>query len=240
MATKARPPKSQHPEVGVTADPGKFKEAIAAFAKRVPMPKEEFNLLDQQAREYAFTVAGAAQADLVAEVYDAIGRAIEKGTTLEDFKGEVGGKLAEAWGGDKPARLETIFRTNVQSAYTEGRYSVFSAPAVKEARPYFRYELIDDGTQADDDECLDCEGVVLPQDDPWWDTHIPPLHPNCRCSFTALSAEEAGEEGIDTEGPGAEAEDGFGGRPSSEGSDWAPNASDYPAAVGDVLENVLK
>jgi SPP1 gp7 family putative phage head morphogenesis protein len=240
VATRTRPPKAPHPDVGVTADPGKFREAIKAFGKRVPMPKAEFGLLDQQAREFAFTVAGAAQADLVAEVYEAIGRAIEEGTTLEDFKAEIGDRLAEAWGGENAPRVETIFRTNVQSAYSEGRYSVFSAPAVKDARPYFRYELIDDGTQSDDDPCLDCDGVVLPQDDQWWSEHLPPLHPNCRCSFTALSEEEARDEGIDTGGPDAEAADGFGGLPSSEGSDWEPDAADYPAAVGDVLENVLK
>ena len=240
MATKVRPPRSTPPEVGITPDVGRFKEAIAAFQKRVPMPKEEFDLLDQQGREYAFTVAGAAQADLVAEVYEAIGRAIENGTTLEDFQAEVGEQLAKAWGGERPARLETIFGTNVQTAYSEGRYSVFSAPAVKEARPYLRFELIDDGSQADDDPCLDAEGVILPQDDPWWSEHLPPLHPNCRCSFSALTPEEAGEEGIDKEGPDAESADGFGGRPSREGSDWAPDVSDYPAAVGDVLENVLK
>lgn len=238
MATKPRPPKSPHPEVGVTPDPGKFREAIAAFDKRVPMPKAEYDTLDQQAREYAFTVAGAAQADLVAEVYEAIGRAIENGTTVEDFKAEVGGKLAESWGGERPDRLETIFRTNVQSAYSEGRYAVFSAPAVKEARPYLRFETIDDDRR--DEDCADCDGTVLPQDDAWWSAHMPPLHPNCRCSFTALSPEEAGEEGIDTEGPGVEVGEGFGGRPSAEGSDWTPDVGNYPAAVGDVLERILK
>lgn len=238
MATKPRPPKSPHPEVGVTPDPGKFREAIAAFEKRVPMPRAEYDALDRQAREYAFTVAGAAQADLVAEVYEAIGRAIENGTTVEDFKADVGGKLAESWGGERPGRLDTIFRTNVQSAYSEGRYAVFSAPAVKEARPYLRFETIDDDRR--DEDCADCDGTVLPQDDAWWSAHMPPLHPNCRCSFTALSPEEAGEEGIDAEGPGVEVGAGFGGRPSAEGSDWTPDIGNYPAAVGDVLERILK
>lgn len=238
MATKVRPPSKHPPDVGVSSDPAKFREAMAAFGKRVPMPKAEFEALDQQAREYAFTVAGAAQADLVAEVYEAVGRAIENGTTLDDFKAEVGGKLSEAWGGERPARLETIFRTNVQTAYSEGRHAVFSAPAVKEARPYLRFDTIDDDRR--DEDCADCDGVVLPQDDPWWAAHTPPLHFNCRCSFVALSPEEAGEEGIDKRGPGVEADEGFGGRPSEEGSDWVPDLRDYPAAVGDVLERILK
>ena len=47
-------------------------------------------------------------------------------------------------------------------------------------------------------------------------THIAPLHPNCRCSFTALSAEEAGED-VDEEGPDAPAADGFGDAPDEIG-----------------------
>ena len=45
---------------------------------------------------------------------------------------------------------------------------------------------------------IDCDGTVLPSDDPWWDDHSPDAnHPNCRCITVPLSAEEAKREGID-------------------------------------------
>lgn len=61
---------------------------------------------------------------------------------------------------------------------------------------------------------------------------------NCRCSFTALSAEEAGED-VDEDGPAADADDGFGDAPDEVGEDWQPETGDYPAEVGDILEGVL-
>jgi hypothetical protein len=167
--------KVRHPDVGVTPNPARFREAIAAFKKRVPMPAAEFRALEEAEREFAFTVSGVAQADLVSQVYEGIERAIRDGTTLEDFKADVGEALEQSWGGSAPARIETIFRTNVQKAYSEGRTAVFTAPAVKEARPYWRFETIDDDRR--DEDCADCDGVILPADDPWWKTHTPPLHP---------------------------------------------------------------
>jgi SPP1 gp7 family putative phage head morphogenesis protein len=202
------------------------------------MPAEEFAELQESEREYAFTVAAVAQADLVAEVYTALERAIETGSTLEDFKAEVGARLEEAWSGSAAGgRIETIFRTNVNSAYNAGRHAVFTAPAVKEARPYWRFDSIDDDLR--DDECADADGTILPQDDPWWTEHIPPLHFNCRCSFTSLSEEQARDEGIDDEGPDVDAGDGFGRAPSEPGEDWDPLESERPAAVGDILGDVL-
>lgn len=220
------------------ADPAKFDAAMRAFRKRVPMTKGEWLDLDRAQREYAFTVAGVSQANMVAQVWDAVDSAIEHGEDLEDFKGRVGELLESEWGRPNAPRVETIFRTNINTAYNAGRHAVFTAPAVKEARPYFRFDTIDDDRR--DDECEALDGTILPQDDPFWDANIPPLHFNCRCSFVALTAEEAGEEGVAPEAPDDQAEEGFGDRPSDVGDDWAPDVRDYPAAVGDVLGDVLR
>ena len=56
---------------------------------------------------------------------------------------------------------------------------------------------------------------MLPADDPWWDTHTPLLHFRCQCTKTALSQEEAEDEGIDTRGPDVDADEGFGARPAA-------------------------
>jgi hypothetical protein len=61
---------------------------------------------------------------------------------------------------------------------------------------------------------------------------------NCRCSFTALSREEAADEGIDAEGPDTEPDEGFGQAPDEKGTDWA-DPDDYAPPIGEVLEHVL-
>lgn len=221
----------------VTDDPGRFEEAIRSFRKRVPITDAQWDRLTEAEREFAFKVSGVAQADLVTDAYEAIDRAIVDGTTLEDFKLEVGDALEAAWGGADPARLETIFRTNTQTAYNGGRHEVMSNPEVRKARPYLRFDGVDDARQTE--ICAALDGTIRPADDPFWDTHHPPLHFNCRSILTPLSAEEAGDEGVDEEPPEADADDGFG-RVPTVGGDWDPETSEYPPAIANILRDRLK
>jgi hypothetical protein len=202
------------------------------------MTRDEWDALTDDAERFAFTVSGVAQADLVTDVWEAIDAAVENGEDLDDFRGRVGDKLEEAWGGEDPPRLEMIFRTGVNQAYNDGREAVFSDPAVKEARPYWRFELIDDGALCDD--CAECEDVILPADDPWWDDHRPILHPNCRCSFSALTPQEAADEGADVDEDDlpedVDVADGFG---SDRDDDYDPDTEGYPSEIRDQLDSVL-
>lgn len=224
----------EHP--GVAPDPTKFHEAVKAFRKRVPMSNEDYDQLQADERRRGFTVGAVSQADLVQDVFDAIDSALVAGTSFDDFKAEIGGKLADAWGGEDAPRVETIFRTNVLSAYSEGRHEIFSSPAVKETRPVWRFDAIEDDRI--DEDCEAADGTVLPADDPWWSTHLPPLHFNCRCSFTALTPEEADEEGMTERAPEGEADEGFGNAPDDE--EWAPDLSRFSPSLREVLADRLR
>src|SRR6185369_12313498 len=120
--------------------------------------------------------------------------AVRDGTTLDDFKDEVGARLAEAWGGEDAPRLENVFRTNVLQSYNAGRYEIYSDPVVQEARPYLRFDGVDDSRTCP--ICAPLNGVVKAADDPFWKTRHPPLHHSCRDLLAPLSKEEAHEEGI--------------------------------------------
>jgi hypothetical protein len=222
--------RAEHP--GITADVDKFHEAVKAIRRLAPVSNDEWDKLTEDEQERSLKVGVMAQGDLVQDVFDGLVRAVEEGTTFDDFKAEIGQSLAEDWGSEDGARLEAIFRTNVLGAYNEGREEIFNDPAVKEDRPFWRWELIDDGRQSDDDPCLDCEDVVLPADDPWWDAHPRPMHPNCRCTFSALSHEEAEEAGITDSAPAATG--GFG------DEDWEPNPSRFDESIRAVIEDRLK
>jgi len=220
------------------ADPDKFEEAIEAFRKRVPMTRKEWDALTEAQREHAFMVSEVARADVVSELCEAVDKAIEHGTTFAEFKDGVGELLESSWGGPKPGRLETIFRTNVQTAYNAGRHAVFSAPAVRKARPYLRFDGVEDDRQTD--ICEACNGVVLPADDPYWNSHTPPLHFNCRSTVVALSSDEADDEGVTDDPPEEDADDGFGRPPSTTGADWEPDLTGYPKDVGGELRRRLE
>jgi SPP1 gp7 family putative phage head morphogenesis protein len=222
---------------GIPADPSEFTEAVEKFRARVPMKRKEWDKLRAAEKEFAFTVSEVALADIIAEVFEGLKQAISKGSTFEEFKADAGAKLEAHWGGEKPGRLETIFRTNVIGAYNSGRHAVLSAPEVKRFRPYRRFDGIDDDRQTD--ICDDCDGTILPADDPWWLTHTPLLHFNCRSVVVPLSEEEALAEGID-EPPPVDPADGFGTPPSSDGPDWEPDITEYPEEIRATLEERLK
>jgi SPP1 gp7 family putative phage head morphogenesis protein len=224
------------PTSNVTDDPDRFEEAIRQFRKRVPISDEAWEALTEAEREFAFKVSGVAQADLVSDAWVEIDRAISEGTTLDDFKAAVGDRLEEAWGGADPTRLETAFRTNTQSAYNAGRHEILDHPAVKKARPFLRFDGVDDARQSE--ICAALDGTVRPADDPFWDSHHPPLHFNCRSILTPLSDEEADDEGIDDKGPDVEPDEGFG-SPPTVGGDWQPDPKDYPAPIADILRGKL-
>lgn len=177
--------------------------AVAWFREKLLMTEEEFYALQAAARSRAFTVSGVAELDEVAEVWEAVDRALRDGTSMDDFRAAVEHIIAD------DARLDTVFRTNVQGAYSAGRYVQNNRPDVVETHPYSKFSAILDGHETD--ICHDLDGTILRSDDPFWLTHQPPLHFNCRSDVTAISEEEARAQGIDTEKPDTEADEGFGG-----------------------------
>ena len=220
MAAPALPP----------ADPDRFEEAVRAFRRRVPLPEPLWRKLQAQERRRAFWVATVTQARAVQELKDAAERAIRDGTTLEDFKREARERAAD-WGSLSSPHLETVFRTNVMGAYNGGRHEIFSDPVVMEARPYLRFDAAGDSRTTD--VCEELDGTVLPADDPFWATHTPPLHFNCRSVLTPLTAEEAGEEGVANDNPVAKADDGFGQPPAPE--DAEPDLSGFDPDIRSIL-----
>ena len=227
------------PLPGISADPVRFEEAIKSIRRRVPMTDDTFSALEKEELDYAFTVAGVAELDVVVDVYEAIQRAVADGTTLEDFKAEIGERIEAAWGEEAPARLESVFRTNVMSSYNGGRHEV--AQAVKDERPYWRFDGPND-SRTSKDICAPIvrAAVILPADHPWWKTHYPLLHVNCRHRVTTLTREQAEAEGITENPPDVEVPEGFGRPPPiSGGSHWEPDPKDYPRDFRAALEDRL-
>ena len=142
-----------------------------------------------------------ADLDLLADIRAGVDKALAEGTTLREFRRELEPLLKKkGWWGRKsvvdpltgesveaqlgsPQRLETIFRTNLRTAYANGHWD--SIQRTKERRPYLRYAAVmDDRTRP---EHRAWHGTVLPVDDPWWETHAPPNGWNCRCRVIAVS-----------------------------------------------------
>jgi SPP1 gp7 family putative phage head morphogenesis protein len=76
-----------------------------------------------------------------------------------------------------PWRLETIYTTNMQSAYMAGRYQ--GMMAAKQYLPYWEYSAVMDNRTRPQHAALN--GMVFRCDDPFWQTWYPPNGFRCRC-----------------------------------------------------------
>ena len=108
-----------------------------------------------------------------------------------DLISKVGGKF-------KPAKLETLVRTNATMAYNQGRLAEMQDPDVKQSIPAYRYSAImDDRTT---DICQSADGRVWAADDEIWDVWTPPNHFNCRSVllpvFVGEEYELSGKSGL--------------------------------------------
>lgn len=161
------------------------------------------------ARAHAYTVTGITRMDVLQDVKLGIDKTLEQGTTLADFKREThellrrrgwlrteGGTYADVDGEVvatlPPHRLQTIFRTNTQSAYMAGRYKQLLDQA--DIAPYWQYVAVMDDRTRPHHAALN--GLIFRHDDPFWDSFFPPCGFNCRCSVRALRLRDIERRGL--------------------------------------------
>ncbi|MDE5833747.1 MAG: minor capsid protein, partial [Desulfovibrio sp.] len=154
---------------------------------------DEAKELSEAARARAFYVTGLMQKDLVDKVSQALREALENGETLEEFKKRIPEIIQKQ--GWKDYRIETIFRTNMQTAYSAGRYAKMEA--VKKTRPYWQYLAIMDKRTRPSHAVL--HEKVYPADHEFWDSNYPPNGFRCRCAVRTLSERQVGSEGLTVE-----------------------------------------
>lgn len=159
----------------------------------------------------AFTVANVAKLDVLQDIQASLVDALKKGQTLQQWKDGLvpqlqskgwwqregttqqlrqAGRVDEATGeiakGLTPRRLQTIFQTNMQSAYMAGRYDEMIEEA--EERPFWQYVAILDGKTRPAHRAMN--GKIFRYDDGGWKSFYPPCGYNCRCRVRNFSETE--------------------------------------------------
>ncbi|WP_306043655.1 phage minor head protein [Mameliella sp. MMSF_3455] len=163
-----------------------FKEQVAAFRLRLgnQVPTAKWDDLWKAQHDRAFMVAGAAKADLLADLAKAVEKSIAEGTSLEEFRRDFrqiverrgwhgwtgeGTKKGEAW------RTRIIYQTNMRTSYAAGRH----AQLVEGGFKYWVYRH--GGALEPREQHLAWDGLILPADHPFWATHYPPNGWGCSC-----------------------------------------------------------
>lgn len=76
--------------------------------------------------------------------------------------------------------LENLFRTQIQTAYSAGRWQALREPAIDDILWGFEYVTVGDGRVRPTHQAMD--GIRLPKDDPFWLRAFPPNGYSCRCA----------------------------------------------------------
>jgi SPP1 gp7 family putative phage head morphogenesis protein len=162
------------------------------------LPRDQFDEASEAAKQRAFTMTTDVELDVIQRVRDTLAENIDKGTSLNGFRKDLDDELRRSFIG--PAHLETVYRTNVQSAFRDGRQTLLSNAIVAAAFPYQSYIPIQDDRVRDSHARLESLGLdgtnIYRLDDPFWDYFTPPIHYNCRCATNLLTLDAAAEAGV--------------------------------------------
>lgn len=184
-----------------------FDEAIRFFREKKLVPTTRTGEVAKEANDSAFHVAGAMQADLLADLHMAVDAGIAEGSTLaqfaKDFEAIVETRGWTGWTGEgtragRAWRAQIIYETNLRTAYQAGRWA--QAQEVKDRRPFLEYRHSDASIHPRELH-KSWDGLVVAIDDPWVQTHWPPNGWGCKCMMFSLSQRDLaklGKAGPDT------------------------------------------
>lgn len=172
-----------------------FAEQVDFFRRKLNLPTEYWDDIERMAHDRAFIVAGAQDADLLADLRRAIDKAIAQGTGLDEFRRDFkqiafnrgwtgwtgeGSKGGEAW------RTKVIYQTNMATSYAAGRWKQLNDPEMLKILPYWQYHH-NDSVMHPRPLHLSWDGLTLPHDHPFWKTHFAPNGWGCMCWISAVS-----------------------------------------------------
>lgn len=178
----------QHPSASLSAVFRRpFDEQVAFFRGKLGnlVPTERWTDIWKQSHDRAFMVAGAAKAELLADLAAAVDAAIAEGESIESFRGRFGDIVQrhgwQGWtGSDSEAgrawRTRVIYTTNAATSYAAGRLAQLKQGGFA----YWVYRHSDSVLHPRPLH-LAWDGLTLPADHEWWRTHYPPNGWGCRC-----------------------------------------------------------
>jgi SPP1 gp7 family putative phage head morphogenesis protein len=223
-----------------------FKEAIEFFRKKgLKISPASWKDLWQRTQIRTFSVARVTAMDVLLDIRNEVDAAVSGGQSLGEFKKELRGKLEKkGWFAPKGERaeiempdgtirkrltgwrVENLYRNNLQTAYSAGRYKQQMESVT---RVFWQYMAIRDAVTRPDH--YGQHGKVYHRDHPFWDQWYPLNGFGCRCYVKTLSVRQMEQRDLEEETGGVKEkpDEGWRYNPGKEGIDkWQPDIKKYP------------
>ncbi|NOT66396.1 MAG: head morphogenesis protein [Methylotenera sp.] len=175
-----------------------FQEQVDFFRQKINLPSERWDDVFKSAHDRAFIIAGATKADLLDSFRSAVDQAIEQGKSLKWFQNEFDRIVDQhgwiGWTGEgskkgRDWRSKIIYQTNMSTSYAAGRQKQLNDPDLLKMRPYRTY-VHADGVRHPRLMHQSWNGITLPADDVFWDSHTAPNGWFCHCRIESASARD--------------------------------------------------
>lgn len=166
-----------------------FQEQVAFFRAKLGnlVPTERWDDLWKSQHDRAFMVAGAAKADLLADLYRAVEKSIREGKSIQWFRqnfDQIVAKHGWSYTGERNWRTRVIYQTNLSTSYAAGREAQIAAGGF----PFKMYKH-SDSVMHPRPLHLSWDGLTLPVDHPFWATHSAPNGWGCKCRIVGIRNE---------------------------------------------------
>ena len=181
------------------------EEVIRYFREKRSLPSFDWRDVAPQEHAFSWTVAKSMEHDILDDIRAAVDDAIVNRTPYEAFADSLTPILQQkGWWGRRiqtdprddmpkvvqlgsPRRLRTIYWANTMTAHAAGEWE--RTERNKRFLPFLLYTLSRAERRRPEHEGW--VGIILPVDDPWWDTHYPPNGWGCLCGVRQISEREA-------------------------------------------------
>lgn len=204
-----------------------FEEQAEFFRQKLNVPTEGWRDLLKADHDHAFMVAGAAKADLLADLRQAVNAAVLKGETLQQFRArfdDIVSKHGWDYKGPRNWRTRVIYRTNMSTSYAAGRLQQLVEAGRRGLLWMYRHS---DSVLHPRPLHVSWNGLTLSPNHNWWKTHYPPNGWGCHCYVVAVHPDDVARRGGRLESPPDDGTDIATGSPAGidEGWDYQPGRS---------------
>lgn len=169
-----------------------FAEASQFFRNKLNLPSERWADVWKAQHNSAFTIAGAMETDLLADMRSIVDRSIAEGKSLTWFKSNFK-DLVKKHGWDHTGtaswRANIIYSTNVRQAYNAGRYQQL------QTFEFWRYKHGD--SLSPRPLHAEKDGWILPKDSPFWQVWFPQNGWECKCKVFGETSRSLKRKGLE-------------------------------------------
>lgn len=162
-----------------------YDEALKYYQKRMALSDEDVQKLRKLYGNEAARVTRSASDLVEKKAAEAISESLKAGEHIKLAQARLLTALESAGISEpSPFLCETLVRTGISQAYAAGQYNALNDDALKDVHQGWQYVTVGDNRVRPEHEELD--GMTADVDNEVWDTYLPPLGFNCRCTVIPL------------------------------------------------------